>query len=338
MIKFQSGAYTFSFGNTLKYFLVGILLTLIHFGVSNLYFIWYLFEVLIFTVGIYFTDYLCSKPTKADENPLLLNSLTCKCNSCKSWREERKLKTNLFPLLAISAIFIIWVCMLNMLYRGMDKGVYPKKSIAEAEFKVKFGKLETSLRTRLENEYYEINKVGDEIIENQQGDYYIVDIKMSNKSETLFFDKGEYVINNFDKKFYTPLNKFIDDVYSYLDAGAECSLYIKGSADILSNSTLNQNLKNGYDDTTYRSIEYLPRLPSDKYLKIAKLHSISGNYSNADLPFLRSAFLRNRITTTFKGIKIPEILEGFVESKVSDKDRNVTIILFVNFNKKKFLG
>lgn len=333
----KDSIYIFDFKNILKYLIAGVILTLIHVGISELNYFWYFIELFTLPIMFYFVDYFFSKPKKSIQKPIILNSLTCNCHICVSWRKSKKMKPIALPIILILLIFTMYICVLNKAYNNMTKGLYPKKSIVDTEFKIKFGKLETSLRTRLENNYYEINKIGNEVIDNQKGSYYIVDLKLQNNSETFFFNKGEYIIREFDKKLYKPLNEFIDKVYSYLDAGAECNLYIKGSADNLSNSTLNESFVKEYDDTNFRKIGYFPMISIDKYIRTIKFHSITGNYKNSDLPFLRSVFLREKIINTFKGIPKPDILEGFVEKKISDKERNVTLIMYVNFDKKKFL-
>ncbi len=220
----------------------------------------------------------------------------------------------------------------------MAKGEYPKRSTATVEFKAKFKELELSLRTSIENEYFDIRLIPeDEVVKGKKGKYYIVDLKFPDIQDTVFFESGKYVMSNFTDSLTKPLNNFIEDVYSYIDAGTECALFVRGSADILGEETLNAAFNPEYNGKSFHNIKYLAKDDkSDKFINSISIHKIGDRYKNHDLPFLRAAFIQHKIIENYDGIPGPNILEGEIENEIDPYSRNTLLIMYVNFKNKKF--
>jgi len=328
--------------NFLPYWLISALITFIQFMATTMPALAAIIEFLIMGGLIYFLSLSLSKGGALSSGfwykSVMLNSLTCTCPTCEEWRRGAKKPRWVALFMATAMVYLISSFAITRMYDFMAKGKYPKRSTATIEFKAKYKDLEFSLRTSLENEYYDIRLIPDnEIITGKRGKYYVVELKTPNLQDTVFFKSGQYVMKSYEKALTKPLNAFIDSVYSYLDAGTECTLYLRGSADILGNETLNAKFNPNYDDENFHKIRYYPKQgESDKFANEESLHTIGDYYKNVDLPLLRSAFIQQKIIQNYNGIPAPNLLEGEVEKEINPELRNALLIMYVNFNMKKF--
>ena len=80
----------------------------------------------------------------------------------------------------------------------------------------------------------------------------------------------------------------------------------------------------------FRSIKFVKSLGGDKYGVETGERTVDGVVRNQDLPDLRAAFMQKIVAETYP-LKAPTILEGSVTPKVNDRDRNVELILYVDW-------
>lgn len=255
-------------------------------------------------------------------------SLNCKCDSCKKWRK----RTLIYITRIVALVPVFFLTTLILPYIGTPDGA--KKIVIDEQFKVDFKKLQIELRTKKTTEFYEIEKIPtDELVEDNEGSYYVVNLDDSRYKERVLFQEGEYVIQDLNMKLITPMNKFMNEVYYYLDAGTECQLFIKGSADIKGHETFKKQIDGDYE---FKKIKYYPKISNSKYRPKYQVQRIGDFYTNSDLPNLRARFIQEKIGDNFSGISKPIILEGEVGNEESKYLRNAYLILFVNFENKKF--
>lgn len=221
-----------------------------------------------------------------------------------------------------------------------SNGQEKKKEKIDQQIKIDIQKLSVELRSTKETEYYEVKKVfNPEIIKDNKGDYFIVDLKKIQKKERVLFQPGEYIIDDLNQDFINSLGKFMDDVYSKLDKGVECRLFVRGSADIAGHSTFKKAIDSRFGESEgFTRIEYLKSIENSKssFSQEKAIQNIGSEYTNNELPNLRGKFIQYKISQSFKDIK-PIILEGAVEGVTDEKLRNAYLFLYVNWEKKKYL-
>ena len=163
-----------------------------------------------------------------------------------------------------------------------------------------------------------------ELIRGRVGRYYVVDLKNAASGVRFFFDGGKYTLARGSQEFRAALNTFVGDVLSKFNGKVEYSLFVRGSAD-----------QKSYEGTfepgaEFRRVSFLRSLGQDKYGVETSEHIIDGKIHNKDLPDLRAAFMQKLVADNYP-TKPPVILEGSVSDKVNDRDRNVELILYVDW-------
>lgn len=264
-----------------------------------------------------------------------LARISCGCNSCKEWRRSRhKFLFLSFPLLILS-LFTLTICVFMLPHIPFDYGTGQKISKTKLFLKIK--DIEFSLEQTVENKSYKIRRVPtDELVENKIGKYYIVDLKYSLASEKLLFEPGRYVISPSNEKFIDCTSKFIDSIYSYLHAGYNSEIFVKGSADILSHNTFAGKLDEKFGRLQgFSAFNILPKMEDGRWTEIFKVFKVGDNFSNNELPNLRGRFIQYTFEKVFKNIKKPILLEGEIELKESSQYRNAYLILYFDPNRLK---
>jgi hypothetical protein len=164
-----------------------------------------------------------------------------------------------------------------------------------------------------------------ELIGGRPGKYYVVDMKNAASGIRYFFDGGKYVLRTGTAEFRTSLNAFVADVLGKMEGNVRYDLFVRGSAD---NMPYEGRLDPAHE---YRQISFLRQSGPDRYAsQMAETLIDRGIVRNTDLPNLRAAFMRDLVASTYP-VKPPVILEGAVAPKTSDRDRNVELILFVDW-------
>ncbi|MEO0730777.1 MAG: hypothetical protein AAFY64_10385, partial [Pseudomonadota bacterium] len=117
---------------------------------------------------------------------------------------------------------------------------------------------------------------------------------------------------------------FMKDVVQTIEGNVDYVLFVRGSADALPYSGRHED---GYE---YRAVRFMKAVADGKYVNQFETQEIGRRVRNRDLPFLRAEFLRQIVTEVYP-TKPPVVLEGSVTSAASAADRNVELILYVNW-------
>jgi hypothetical protein len=167
-----------------------------------------------------------------------------------------------------------------------------------------------------------------EVVRGSRGSYYRIDLKDAEARRLVFFQAGKYLKDEFGEEFRTALAAFRNDVTAVLERGkVPYNIYVRGSADIVANSVpVIGELVDGKERTVY----YYPTAGYDtnQFLPRTREKIISLQFANRDLPFLRAAYMQDRLADV--GFK-STVLQGGVTDRENDSDRNATMLLFVNW-------
>jgi len=191
--------------------------------------------------------------------------------------------------------------------------------------------LERGLRGRFEGNGYVVEPapVGD-LVEGQEGAYYIIDLRSAADQKAWEFKLGEYTLDTFDRDFSRSVATFVRDIIRPLEGRASYRLYVRGSADIDRDNDFRGKSVDGYH---YDSVKFFPAIGSDQYRNMAQFRSIPRSFTNNDLPFLRAAFMQEKLSLQVYGLKMPDILEGVVVPEEDEARRNATVFLFIEWPK-----
>jgi len=264
-----------------------------------------------------------------------LARISCSCSSCQAWRRKRKRLLFLSIPTLIFSILILSVLVFLMPYIPFDYGTGHRISKTNLAIKVK--DIEIKLEQTVETDYYKIKQIPtDELVKNKKGKYYIVDLRHSLASEKLLFEPGRYIISPSNSKFIDCNSSFIDSVYSYIQAGFDSEIFVKGSADLLSHKTFIGHLEKGYDKINgFAEFEVLPKAQNGFWNSNPQIYRVADSFTNNELPNLRGRFIQYTYETAFARVKKPIILDGDVEFKESNEFRNAYLILYYDPNKPK---
>lgn len=186
------------------------------------------------------------------------------------------------------------------------------------------------LRVTINNKFYTITPVPvDEMIKGLRGGYYLVDLKSADKQQIWKFKLGEYIVPAFDRLFAQSIAAFRSAIIGRLPEGTTYELFVRGSAD--------RDLKNDFkgdlvEPYLYTEVPYLPRISAEQYIFASQARTISFPFLNKDLPFLRAAFMKSKLSTGESALRVPFILEGSIDEIQEDEElRNATVFLFINW-------
>ena len=186
-------------------------------------------------------------------------------------------------------------------------------------------RLKERMGARLSTPNYDVEVYPDrEMIRGRQGRYYVVDMKNAASGIRYYFEGGKYTLARSSQEFRSSLNTFVADILSKFEGNVRYDLYVRGSAD---NKPYEGRFEPGQE---FRSINFLKNLGGDKYGVDAGQRTVGDVVRNLDLPDLRAAFLQKIVADSYP-LKQPIILEGTVSPKTDDRDRNVELILFVDW-------
>jgi hypothetical protein len=187
-------------------------------------------------------------------------------------------------------------------------------------------RLKDQMATEVKTPNYDVGVYPDkELVKGRVGRYYVVDLKNAASGIRYYFDGGKYTISRSIPEFRTSLNAFIKDVLGKLDGNVNYELLVRGRAD--------RKPWQGQLDSThaYSQVTFLRSAGGDKYLsEVGEKRFDPSGLTNDDLPNLRASFLREIVTETYP-VKPPMILEGTVSSTDDEKDRNVELLLYVDW-------
>lgn len=175
----------------------------------------------------------------------------------------------------------------------------------------------------------------EELIQDYEGTYYIIDLKDVITNKTLLFQKGKYTINEWSKKFIESLNNFNDEVLKHIKGEVPYQIFVKGSADILGNETFKGYFEPDYKEG-YRTIKYFGNYNQEKtkFISHYKTRNIPEPFTNEDLAFLRAQFIKKEFFERFDNLKEPIILDSEVVMDEGEEYRNATLLLYVKWPKE----
>ena len=207
-------------------------------------------------------------------------------------------------------------------YRGKCCSIPKKKSIAES--------LKVPIKLNGRN-YKSIYLKHPEIVKGYRGKYFILDLYDYEYKERINFQKGKYIIQNFDP-YLESMAEFHEKVVGVLRENSlanEFKIFIKGSADILGDDEYKFSYTPGFK---FDSVCFFTQLRKSTFLftSIEECKSFDLPLYNQDLPNLRALFLKEKFTNIFDPLDEPIILDGKVTSKISAEDRNATLLMFLS--------
>lgn len=185
--------------------------------------------------------------------------------------------------------------------------------------------LKDQMSTRLETKNYDVELYPErELVGGRQGKYYVIDLKDAANGIRYYFEGGKYSLARGNAEFRSSLNAFIADVLKKIDGKVRYDLFVRGSADA---KPYQGRMERGLE---YPSIALLRHAGNDRYASQPSELQLASTIKNEDLPNLRAAFMRDVVAENYP-VKRPMVLEGAVSAKPNDRDRNVELILFVDW-------
>jgi len=189
-------------------------------------------------------------------------------------------------------------------------------------------KLRENLKKPYEGDGFSIEpRLDPEVIHGQCGNYYDVYLKGPS-----LFPIGEYIIRDAERDYRLPLQGYIAEIDDTLNAShVDHHLYIKGSADLTGQGSFRKSFE--IDRWTFKSISYLKyNRAQEQFTNEVGTRTITGQYTNQDLPDLRARFTQEILKQYSLDASI---LEGTVTTSLDKpKDRNIIFLLYVKWTDK----
>jgi hypothetical protein len=160
---------------------------------------------------------------------------------------------------------------------------------------------------------------------SEVGSYYAIDLTHMQSQQVLYFQEGQFNIDQFDVGFGRSLGAFINDVQKLKEHHLNYKIYAWGSAD-----------SKGNQSRCFGNLPYNNDLSLRVHPPIANTQMFSEDletvtiprscYNNQHLPNLRAYFISRK----FEGSDLEvELLQGNVNPVESAAHRNATIYLYV---------
>ena len=165
-----------------------------------------------------------------------------------------------------------------------------------------------------------------EVVAGLVGRYYYIDLKDA-RSRRLFFEPEQYIKNEWNADFREAMASFDRDLLQPIRGKVPYRIFVLGSADSTGNAApYLAELISG--DT--KQITYLPMVPgnTNQFFQQPTTRTVPKRYANADLPFLRAAYVQEKLQALDYEATI---LEGTVATSGDERDRNATMILYVGW-------
>jgi hypothetical protein len=209
------------------------------------------------------------------------------------------------------------------------------KEIREAQERLMYEvrQIKKKLEQRDEYDIWSATRFPDtNVVRGLEGYYYVIDIRDAYKGEILEFKKGEYTIDEFDKKFRDSFADFTKQILRELvPKNIPHGIFIKGSADILGHNTFKRNFETLY---VFKEVKVYPKVSGTskyRYIKHYTTDYIMEPIGNSNLPNLRARFLQLKLLEVYPEIKEAPILDGNVDSRLGQAYRNAMLLLFVEW-------
>lgn len=193
---------------------------------------------------------------------------------------------------------------------------------------------DTDIRTKLDggihDDRYDVDLHPNlEVVAGLVGSYYVIDLKDVRAKRSLFFAPEEYTRDEFAADFRAAMTKFRSDILHHIDTSkVPYRIFVRGSADASGNAAPYLNELFGHAP---RAVNYFPRVPNNanQFQRTMITEIIPVQYANRHLPFLRAAYVQEKLQTLQLS---STVLEGAVTSNAdAEADRNATMLLFVKW-------
>ncbi len=185
--------------------------------------------------------------------------------------------------------------------------------------------LRDKMGVEMRTENYDVSLYPDnEVLEGKKGRYYVIDLKEAKSGIRYYFQPGRYTIDKRIPEFRSSLNNFAKDVLEKMHGKVDYQLLVRGSAD---KAPFSGKLELGHE---YKEISFMKSVGDDRYASGLVNAAVRESVANEDLPNLRAAFLQQIIANAYP-LKAPVILEGSVTPRHAEGDRNVELLLYVNW-------
>lgn len=247
-----------------------------------------------------------------------------KVGASGSSKQLRFSKTLLFALIVLGVFLII----------------LSNNKTKQAKIKIKIlDNLETTLEVKQETAYFVTNKIPvREYVKSSVGDYYKINLKLADTiRERVQFPTGLYYMEKDKDELLNSISEFKSRIYNIIDENLESQIFIKGTADLLGDTTFSSALVSPYDESNgFKQIRFYPKdRREDVYINSYETYKIGDSLYNKDLPILRAKFLQKLFIDSEDDLSKPIILEGNVSDFIDEKERNAFLILYVNWESLK---
>lgn len=316
-----------SYSRFSNYFLWGSTLTIVElFILDDISFLSFLFLIIINSFLGIIIEYYFGKHIYSSwwQDGFGHNSTTGTCILCKSWFSD-----NLYEAIVKRFMLSIPIILLIYIFAPFITNVNVTTQIKLFEKKIKSNKYIKSISF--------VSIIDQEYISGKKGNYYKIELHKATLKKKVLFQKGEYIIDNLDNNLLIPLNFFIDSVYKVIDLGYPCSLYIRGTADMLSHESFEGFFEKGFGTKEGFSEFQILRKEGNGYNPQETNRIITSPFKNGDLPDLRGRFLQKIFEDHYKNIPSPKLLEGKVSKSISSEDRNGFLIMYVDWENRNWL-
>jgi len=175
------------------------------------------------------------------------------------------------------------------------------------------------------NSYVERRLPHRELVQNDSGRYYLIDLRDPMTGDSIFFDLGKYRKDVFSASFTRAWARVDEDIIKPMRrAGVRYQVFVVGSADTIgSQASRLGNLM----DSAPKHVTVFPRSPENPEVFVSDPRElvIPVEYNNSHLPNLRASFIQDRLRDA--GVS-STILDGSVHESYQGEDRNAVIVVY----------
>ncbi len=173
---------------------------------------------------------------------------------------------------------------------------------------------------------FELTRITDsQLVEGRQGSYYRITCSDGSAGNPLKFEAGGYELDGGEQALARCVKAIQQLILSPLPSAAKPRLYVQGFA---STAGFVKSKRLPPRDARLRAITYLPRTSGkDRFAAKGKRRNVGSRFANAELPYLRAAYVADWIARSTKGALRAEILEGELKPGNHPSSRSFDLVL-----------
>jgi hypothetical protein len=182
------------------------------------------------------------------------------------------------------------------------------------------------LNAGVDSSLYRISRAPrSDIIQDELGDFYYIDLKDRVSQSLIFFDLGKFERDEFSAAFREAWARVEHDILKPLgEARVPYEVFVLGSADSVdAHKPRLGTLMEGTSKTV--TFYERSRANSNVFLRRIRTETIPADYSNRDLPNLRGSYVLDRLRASDVDAML---LEGSVKDTNDERDRNAMVLLY----------